>query len=113
MRSLVSNSHTSEQNAYDAKKKSPVLCKKNLFLVVQLKVYFFYSRTKTRVIVISDSNYKKETSGLCRITLIVIKYEKHPLFGQALDKNEPSTARPKKESLFCTAKVILSVDLLF
>ena len=54
---------------------------------------------------------KKETSGLCRITLIVIRYEKHPLFGPALDKNEPSTARPKKGSFFCTAKVILSVDL--
>jgi len=95
------------------KKKSPDFCAKKTFFGRAVEGLLFYRRTKTRVIVISDSNYKKETSGLCRITLIVIKYEKHPLFGQALDKNEPSTARPKKESLFCTAKVILSVDLLF
>ena len=30
---------------------------------------------------------KKETSGLWRSTLIVVRYEKHSLFGPALDKN--------------------------
>ena len=28
--------------------------------------------------------------------IIAIRYENHPLFGPALDKNKPSTARPKK-----------------
>ena len=59
---------------------------------------------------------KKETSGLCRITLIAIRYEKHPLFGPALDRNEHSTARPKKGSfffaqlkLFCQLTVFFSI----
>ena len=39
---------------------------------------------------------EKETSGLYRVTLIVMRYEKHHLFGPALDRNEHSTARPKK-----------------
>ena len=54
---------------------------------------------------------RKETSDLWRITLNVIRYEKYPLFGPALDKKEPSTTRPKQGFIFWTAKLILSVDL--
>ena len=38
---------------------------------------------------------KKETSGMQKIALISIRYDKHPLFGPALDKNKPSTTRRK------------------
>ena len=45
--------------------------------------------------VISDSNYKKTNVGCVKIALIFIRYDKHPLFGPALDKNKPSTTRRK------------------
>ena len=31
-----------------------------------------------------------------KIAVIFIRYDKHPLLGPALDKNKPSTTRPKK-----------------
>ena len=53
-------------------------------------------RTKERVFVISDDNfYKKTNVGYVKIALILIRYDKHPFCGLALDKNKPSITRPK------------------
>ena len=41
--------------------------------------------------------------------IIAIRYDNHPLFGPALDKNKPSTARPKQGFFFGQK----SVDLFF
>ena len=50
-------------------------------------------------------------SNVCFL-IIAIRYAEHPFFGLALDKNKPSTTRPKQE-VFCTPKLVLSVDLFF
>ena len=49
---------------------------------------FSYLITHTWSVVL----HKSDVSFL----IIAIRYENHPLFGPALDKNQPSTARPKK-----------------
>ena len=37
----------------------------------------------------------KETSDVWQMPLISVRYDQHPLFGLALDKNNPSTTRRK------------------
>ena len=84
------------------KKRSPDFCaKKNPFFGRAVEGLFLSTAGPKRgwlsyLIAIM----KKETSGLYRITLIAIRYEKHPLFDPALDRNKHSTARPKKGSFF-------------
>ena len=47
-------------------------------------------------------------SDVCFL-IIAIRYDEHPLFGPAFDKNKPSTARPKQGFFFGQK----SVDLFF
>ena len=54
---------------------------------------------------------RKQSSDMCKIALISVRYDKHPLFGPAFIKIKPSTTRPKQGFIFWTAKLILSVDL--
>ena len=96
------------------KKVTWFLCKKKpLFWSCSWRFIFIYSRTKKRVIVISDSNYTKRNVGFVQNYTNCYQIWETPSFGPAVDKNKPSTARPKKWFFFCTAKVILSVDLFF
>ena len=46
---------------------------------------------------------RKETSDMWKIVVILIRYDKNPSFGPALDKNKPSTTRPKKWLYFRTS----------
>ena len=39
---------------------------------------------------------RKQTSDVWKIAVIFIRYDKHTLFGPALDKNKASTTRPMK-----------------
>ena len=55
----------------------------------------------------------KETSDVWQMSLISVRYDQHPLFGPALDKNNPSTTRRKNRFFFGPLLLVLSVDLFF
>ena len=44
---------------------------------------------------------RKQTSDMCKLALISVRYDKHPLFGPAFIKIKHSTTRPK-QGFFCT-----------
>ena len=39
---------------------------------------------------------RKQTSDMCKLALIFVRYDKHPLFGSAFIKIKHSTTRPKQ-----------------
>ena len=39
---------------------------------------------------------RKQTSDMCKLALIIVRYDKYPLFGPAFIKIKHSTTRPKK-----------------
>ena len=47
------------------------------------------------------------------MSLISVRYAQHPLFGPALDRNNPPTTRRKNCFFFGPLLIVLSVDLFF
>ena len=45
---------------------------------------------------------RKQTSDMCKLALMFVRYDKHPLFGPAFIKIKHSTTRPKQGFFFCT-----------
>ena len=84
--------------------------KKTYSCVVQWKDYFYLTPDQKRWCwsYLTDVRDIYHTSDVS-YRIIAIRYDKHPLFGPALDKNKPSTTRPDQWFFFGQK----SVDLFF
>ena len=93
----LSHESKKKNTVYDAKKKGQLIFvqKKNHWSGRVVECLFLSTAGPKRgcssnLIVIIG----KQTSDVWIFALISIRYDKHPLFGPAVDRNKPSTTRP-------------------
>ena len=92
-------------NINDAKKKGQLILvqkkKQGLRRVVEC-LFLSKAGPKSGCLSYLIAIIRKQTSDMCKLALISVRYDKHPLFGPAFIKIKHSTTRPKQGSFFGT-----------